>query len=166
MNSKLNLIDDLTNLESCLVKFDQPCSYKILKLKIGMKRDKAILRYLKRHLTKMMAFGLNDRIPILQILFKSRSARPESLSFLGLFEDKYKYLQLLFVKSEIHMLWIERYVKRLQRNSGDLKRKSRAFYEEFKQSVFSNISKIFDSFDENIQALRNITMNMEKIPSY
>ncbi|XP_071177855.1 ankyrin-3-like [Mytilus edulis] len=165
MNSKLNLIDDLTNLKSCFVNFDQRCSHKILILTIGMKRDKEMLRYLKRHLTKTMAFGLNDRVPILQILFNSRNVRPGSLSFLGLFEDKYKYLELLSVKSEIHLLMIESYVKKLQRNGGDLKRKSRAFYEEFKQNAFSNISKIFDTFDENLQALRNITMNKEIIPN-
>ncbi|VDI64571.1 Hypothetical predicted protein, partial [Mytilus galloprovincialis] len=123
----------LQNFESCLTQFDQTCSEKVSVLLICMKNDKQLARYFDRRLRKIIAFGLNDKMPIFQRLFKNRNIRPnylESLSYFGLFEDQYRYLELLSVRSDIHSLWIDSFVEKLKTHGVYLKTISRIFYEE------------------------------------
>ncbi|CAG2201364.1 unnamed protein product [Mytilus edulis] len=119
----------------------------------GMKNDKQLLRYFERRLRKVVAFGRNDKIPIFQNLFKSGSIRPnyfESLSFFGLFEDQYRYLELLSVRSDIHSLWIDSCVDKVKTNGADLKTIARAFYEELSRDGFLNISKMVQTFQKDL----------------
>lgn len=141
------------NFESCLTQFDRTCSGKVSILQIGLKMDKQLLRYFERGLKKTLVFGLNDKLPIFQSLFKSRSVRPnyfESLSFFGLFEDQYRYLELLSVRSDVHSLWIDSCVEKLQKNGVDLKSKSQAFYEALSRDLILNISKIFQTYRKDL----------------
>lgn len=143
----------LQNFKSCLKQFDITCSDKVSILLIGMKNDKQLLRYFERRLRDTVAFGLNDKIPVFQNLFKSRSIRPnyfESLAFFGLFEDQYRYLELLSVRSDIHSLWIDSCVDKVKTNGVDLKTISRAFYEELSRDVVLNISKMVQTFQKDL----------------
>ncbi|VDI83508.1 Hypothetical predicted protein [Mytilus galloprovincialis] len=140
------------NFESCLTQFDRTCSEKVSILQIGLKMDKQLLRYFERSLKKTLVFGL-DKIPIFQSLFKSRSVRPnyfESLSFFGLFEDQYRYLELLSVRSDVHYLWIDSCVEKLQKNGVDLKSKAQAFYIALSRDLILNISKILQTFQKDL----------------
>lgn len=158
MNMKHLLIGEsktyLQNFESCLKQFDGTCSETVSIVLIGMKNDKILLGYFERRLQKAVAFGLNDKIPIFQSLFKNRNIRPnyfESLSFFGLFEDKYRYLELLSVRSDIHSLWINSCVDKVKTNGVNLKTIARAFYEELSRDVILNISKMFQTLRKDLQ---------------
>ncbi|CAG2189082.1 unnamed protein product [Mytilus edulis] len=143
-----------TYLQNCLTQFDRTCSEKVSILQICMKNDKQLVRYFDRRLRKTIAFGLNDKMPIFQSLFKSRSIRPyyfESLSFWGLIEDhQYRYLELLSVRSDIHSLWIDSFLDKLKTHGVDLQTLSRAFYEELSLDVILNISKMSKTFRKDL----------------
>lgn len=99
----------------------------------GMRMEKKIMRQFERRLRIIMTFGINDKLLFFQSIFKCHNVRPgyvESLSFLGLFKPHYRYTELLSVRSDIHSLWLDSYVTKLQKKCVDLKEMSLRFYEE------------------------------------
>lgn len=139
----------ILNFEYCVEHFDQICSDKALIYVLFMRIDKFFLKFSERDLRKIITFRHHDGIPIFQTLFNNRGVSPnhfKSQSFFGFFKFQYRYLELLSVRSDIHSLWIDRYLKKLDTDGVDLTTNVRAFKEQLSQEHFLIITDILMHF--------------------